>query len=198
MASVYLIHAYTPPSQPPSFPLSLQLDDHWWHIPAFEPFEIDSVFYAEKLIEIYGPVYGIIPIPVLKTRTGTSFDIDAAEEAATVNLKQVEESLVLGWVREQQDTRIKNNLPALPPSGRVEEIIRIHHIDVKKKFNLDIAGAMTLEDPDKLRLERENQDLRLQLARNSAALDEILAWKREMDPGSSSSVEPEPATKKGK
>lgn len=175
MATAFVVHMYHPEGKESDFPLSVQLDDHWWHLVPGDVTEIESEFYAEKLVEIYGPIYGIIRIEPKRTRGGISYNIEAAEEAALADLARVEEILLTNWVRDQQDTRIALNLNALPPAGRVAEIIIKHKIDLKKKFNLDVMGNSVLVDSEKEQLKRDNAQLREQIASNSSALDAIMA-----------------------
>lgn len=169
MASIFLMHAYHDT-------VHVQLDDRWFHMPPGEPVEFERQFDADKVIEIYGPIYGLIEVPSTKTRTGIHIDVESGEEMAQAELQRRETSLLLEWVRIQQEDRVKNGAPPLPPSGRVKEIIEANHIDVKARFNLNILGFETvLADPEKVKLQQENAELRAKVAQSDSALAAILA-----------------------
>lgn len=156
-------------------PLDLQLGDLWYHLEQDEPLEIsDGRFYVEKLMEIYGRNYGLIVMEQIKTRTGISLDTDAEIERAHKNLAKCESDLLNEWVIVQQTTRIPANLPILPPSGRVAEIVASRKIDLKKKYNFNIPGDQPFVDEEKQALIAENKRLRTEMAGTQATLDTIM------------------------
>lgn len=150
----YIMHVYTPPN---GGTVRLQLDDHWFELPTGEPVEIESDFYANALLEHYGHIYGIVDVPYTKSRTGLVVDIEAAEAAARSYLKRSEEALLIKWVMGQKEERVRANLPVLPPTGRVEEIIRQNNIDLKARFGLVPVGmdADSYVDAEKEELKRQ-------------------------------------------
>lgn len=166
--AVFVMTGY---EMPDNTPLRLQLDDHWFNLLPNEPLEIESPFYAAKLIEHYGPVYGIIEVPTERTRGGLSMDIDKAEDRARKTLYAAETLMVENWVRVQMEERVKEGKPVMPPVGRVEQIIKSRNIDLRAKYNLSVVGfdftpAAASTNPE---LERENAELRQQLADARAA-----------------------------
>lgn len=149
--------------------IHLQLDDHWYHIPPNEPYEIeDGQFYVDKLLEIYQPVYGLINVPFEKTRTGLVINVDAAEVEANRVLGIIEDRLVVEYARAQMEDRVKAGKPVLPPAegSRVEQIIKKNKIDLRGRFNLNPVGtdSAPYDDPEKAKLRAEAQLLRDQLA----------------------------------
>lgn len=131
---VYVMHAYHEP-------LSLMLDTHSWSAPSLEPVEVsEGDFYAQQLVNCYGPVYGLIIIPSVRTRTGISIDVEAAEVLAKAALKKSEDELLQRWVLRQQTERVKAGLPVLPPTGRVDEIIRNRGLNLQRVYNINPVG----------------------------------------------------------
>lgn len=128
----YLTH-YNP-ATPESPTLDLQLDDHWFRMAAEEPFEVDSSFYADKLLEIYGPVYGLIELKVTKGKFGISIDMDGAVKEGKKALKTSYMRAVRQYVDIQITDRIRKALPAMPPQGRAKLAIEELGIDLKKRY----------------------------------------------------------------
>lgn len=160
--------------------IRMQLDDNRYYLPPGEPVEIpEGEFYATKLVEQYGPVYGLVHVTGARTKTGYSIDTDAAIKQAQARLKEVDTDLLMRWVRDQQDDRLKGGLPALPPTGRVEQIIRENKIDLKARFGfipsgweMDGGPGVTSAKPVD---QSELEDLRNQLKAKDARIEELTA-----------------------
>lgn len=173
--AIFVIHSM-PETQ------SFQLGDVWYHIPPNEPFEIEhGPFYASKLLEIYGPVYGVMEVPTVKDRTGIHIDVDLAIVNSQNYLKAVDKALLDAYVNEQRVERISKNLPAMPPAGRVAQIIKDRKIDLKAKYNIDIMGMDVFVDHEKVQLKKENEALRNQVAGQDAQLQSIMARMDRME-----------------
>lgn len=178
----YIMHAYHDT-------IHLQLGDLWYHVPPLDPFLIeDGQFYIDKLLEIYGPVYGIIQIETEQTRTGVSINADAAEKLARAALDSAELSMLSAYINAQQTERLAHGLPPMPPSGRVDEIIRRRKIDLKAKYNLVIPGRDGFVDTEKEALRSENQKLKAQVAGHEATLDTIMERLDAMEKAKSGST----------
>jgi hypothetical protein len=130
--AVYLTHYNPATSSEPT--LDLQLDDHWFRMPPEEPFEVDSRFYADKLLEIYGPAYGLIELPVVRSRLGIQIDMEGAKVAGKKALKASYMRAVRHYVDTQLVDRVRKGLPALPPQGRAKVAIEELHIDLRKRY----------------------------------------------------------------
>lgn len=169
MASQFVMHAGKEA-------IDLQLGDRWYHIDPLTPFEVDDgPFYVGKLIEIYGGMYGLMVLPVEKTRTGTHINIDQAEEDCKKFLREVDQNLLLAYVAEQQTERVARNLPVMPPTGRVAQIIKDRKVDLRAKYNLNVMGSEAFIDPEKEKLRSENEQLRAQVAGHSALMETIMS-----------------------
>lgn len=182
--TVFVIHAYEPSDG--SRMLRLNLGDEWWNLPTGEPVEIEQgEFFAEKLIETHGPVYGIVEAPSVKTRTGISIDPDACMVMARKALRAAEDNLLNKWVMEQRSDRVRANLPVLPPTGRVAEIVTNRQIDLKKTYGFQTVGEETASTTDHSgqakagsedveALKRENEALRAEGTARDAMMSEIM------------------------
>lgn len=180
--SKFVMHAYTPPN---GVELRLQLDDHWFNLPTLEPVEIPEDFYAEKLVETYQAVYGLIMVESVRTREGSKIDIDVAEKRAYQQLRASEDFLINNWVAVQMEERVKEGKPVMPPVGRVKEAIEGRKIDLKAKYGLSPVGydyhpetgvekAMAATGRE-AQLEKENAALKLQVASNDDKLARLMA-----------------------
>lgn len=169
MASQFILH--TGPEL-----ITLILGDHHYRIAPDEPFEVeDGQFYTDKLLEIYGVQYGLIECVQAKSRTGITIDIEAELERAEKYLEDCEIHMLNEYVNGQRTERIAHNLPAIPPQGRVAEIIKARKVDLKKKYNIELLGTEGFVDKEKEALIAENKALKSQIAGHTATLDTILA-----------------------
>ncbi len=207
MAAVYLIHTYhTPDAKPSEDMLTLQLDDHWFRIPPDEPFEVDKdsngrqldnpEFYAHHIMAQHGSIYGIVPVPATKTRTGIVLDVDTALEQASAALLMNRHRHINNWAQEQLQSRVKLNLPVLPPTGFVEESIKELGVDLQASYNfkpvgwnfkpkvaahvqgqeLATASIATVDHSDDIAtLQEDNAELRDRLTRMEAMWEKALA-----------------------
>lgn len=175
----YVMHAYKTEDDAP---LRINLGDTWYDLPTNEPVEItgpDADFMAQKLVELYGPVYGLIEVASHKTRSGTQIDIDAAEAQCKKALRAHEDLMLANWVRTQQEERLKINLPVLPPRGRVQQIIEERKIDLQAKYGFRPVGYDYTPTPgataDNSALLAENAELKAKLAANDDRLTKLMA-----------------------
>lgn len=189
----WLMHTYRPEkaaNQPEE--LHLQLDSHWFIIPPDEPFEVESDYYAFHLLQIYGPVYGIVELPVTKTRTGVTFDPDEGLRFAQVAMRRSMEEAVNQYARVQMEDRVRNNLPTLPPSGLAAQAIRQLKINLQQRYgftplgwNREENGQAVMSDgmmqsvashqTDLVTLKSENADLKSQMAKMQETLEALLS-----------------------
>lgn len=173
----YVMHGYRTED---GTPLRINLGDVWYTLPTNEPVEItgpDADFMAQKLIELYGPVYGIIEIASHKTRSGTSIDVDAAEVECKKALTAHEDLMLSNWVRTQQEERLKINMPVLPPRGRVKQIIEERGIDLQARYGFRPVGYDYTPTPaaDNSALIAENTALKAQLAAQDSRTSKLMA-----------------------
>ena len=147
MASKYVICAYDPPDA--SF-LTLYLDDKVFRLTPNEPLEIDTdsngrrletaEFYAHMLVAQYGSLYGVTAVPSTKTRTGITLDVEHALELAQARLLTNRHQHIAAWAQEQLQTRVNKNLPVLPPTGFVEESIKLLNVDLEATYRIRPIG----------------------------------------------------------
>lgn len=190
MAAKYVIHAYH--GREPL--LTLNLDSHWFRIPPEEPFEIDKdsngrqldnpEFYCHSLLAQFGGIYGIVEVPMTKTRTGIVLDVEGALASAKRTLELNRHKHINLWASEQMQHRVSKNLPVLPPTGFVEESIRVLGMDIGKVYNIHPVGwdfhppsdqpaSQSLPVPDEMvALRRENAELKTRLERIEALFPE--------------------------
>lgn len=182
----YLMAAHQPEN---NTILRLQLDDHYFEFPTMEPVEVESDFYAEKLLEVYGHIYGIVNVPYSKGRTGISVDVESAQHAAKAHLKKTETEMLLAWVTQQKEDRVRQNLPVLPPTGRVEEIIRKGKINLQQRFGITPVGmdAADYVDTEKVELKRQLAEAQARLADTNQRQNDLDARMKALE---------SPATKK--
>ena len=200
MASKYVICAYEPKDA--SY-LTLYLDDKVFRFAPNEPLEIDTdsngrrldtpEFYAHMLVVQYGPLYGVTAVPSTKTRTGLTLDVEHALELAKARLLTNRHQQIAAWAQEQLQTRVNKNLPVLPPTGFVEESIRLLNVDLEATYRIRPIGwdykpapGASKANPDLLSLQLEPQvdlveELEVMKAENAeikAQLAEVLAELR--------------------
>lgn len=188
MANKVLVHNYHN-SDPSIEFITILLDDKVFRIYPGEPFEVESDsngrrldnpdFYAHHIIATFGSIYGIVEVPVVRTRSGITFDVEAAIQLADAALLQNRHRHINLWAADQLTSRVRQNLPVLPPSGFVEESIKILNIDTQKKFGFKPIGwdwrpvddkpidSSPATDTD---LQVENTELKNRMARLEEAL----------------------------
>jgi hypothetical protein len=211
----FLIHNYVP-SDGSEF-ISLQLDDHWFRMKPNEPFEMSTDsngrlldapdFYAHMLIVTYGHIYGIVEVEQEKTRTGILLKVDKALEIATAELLANRHRHINQWANDQLTSRVRNNLPVLPPSGFTEESIKVLNIDLKAKYNFKPIGwdwepdatrpvdssVSEISAPlDVTALRAENDDLKSRMADLEAMVGKMLNQSTVAAPAAPAEPEPEP------
>jgi hypothetical protein len=184
MPAKYVIHTYRPSNNPDAI-LNLSMDDKWFRIPPDEPFEIETdsngrvletpEFYTAELLAQYGPIYGLVEIPAIRTRTGITLDVDSALAASSAALAQNRQRHINLWAAEQLTTRVSKNLPVLPPTGFVAESIRLLNVDLGATFNLRPVGwdyhpqsspaSSALDQEDIVSLRAQNEELSKRLSR---------------------------------
>ena len=166
-----------------------------------EPLEIDTDsngrkldtpdFYAHMLVVQYGPLYGVTAVPATKTRTGVTLDVEHALELATARLLTNRHQQIAAWAQEQLQTRVNKNLPVLPPTGFVEESIRLLNVDLEATYRIRPIGwdykpvAKSSANPELLAvntaaqvdlteelevMKAENAEIKVQLAEVLAAI----------------------------
>lgn len=88
-------------------------------------------------------MYGVVEVPVFEKENefGIQYEYDnkAAHELAKQALIKAEEQIVMNYVVIQRE-RMSNNLPAMPPTGRVKYVVDKRKIDLKRDYNIDPIG----------------------------------------------------------
>lgn len=143
-----------------------------YSFPPNEAVEVEDDFIAGR-IEEHLSYRGLTVVQTKRTPQGVTFDIEGAKKLARERLEEQRTKAVLDYVAVQQESRISAGKPALPPTGRVLEIINKRGIDLGKEFNLHPAGweskAAAAGKDDRFRqLEEQN----LKLASDNATLKE--------------------------
>jgi hypothetical protein len=138
----WLMHAYESGPNHTTHPgaLHIRLDDHRFIIPPNEPFEVESDYYAHHIMAIYGPIYGVIELPVTKTRTGVVIDPEAGLRDAQAALVAARWQAIFQYARIQMEDRVRSNLPTLPPTGFAEESVRILGVNLQARFGFSPLG----------------------------------------------------------
>lgn len=165
-----------------------RIDNRTIVIPPNEPFEVPEIRstdcnnngpyeylipdhkVAEKVME-HCWYNGIVQVPVIKSKTGVSIDVDKARVEAKTKLSLAEDRILTRYVSDQQERVTQHNKPAIAPNGRVAMIIEKRGIDLKKEFNIDPPGYVLdkLNDRD-----AELQELRKQNEATQKQLAELL------------------------
>lgn len=140
--------------------------------PPNEAVEVEDDFIAGR-IEEHLAYRGITVVKQKRTPKGIVFDIESAQAEARERLEAARTKAVLDYVTMQQESRISAGKPALPPTGRVLEIINKRGIDLGKEFNLHPSGweskAASEGKDDRF---RQLEDSNLRLANENAQLKE--------------------------
>jgi hypothetical protein len=103
---------------------------------------------AEKAMED-GWFHGIVLVPVTKTKTGVTADVEPAKIAARTALEAAEDTSLTKYVNDQQERVTMHNKPAMAPGGRILKIIQKRGIDLKKDFNIDPPGFQVQKGRDR-------------------------------------------------
>jgi hypothetical protein len=115
------------------------INGHLITFPPAEPVELDT-FIADTVMQHMGDIYGFVEVPMTKTKTGVTWDVDKAIELATERLKKCERASVEFYVRQQLEDRIAAGKPALAPTGRALMIIKKHNINLRTEYGLSPVG----------------------------------------------------------
>src|SRR6185369_1449131 len=147
--SRYVIHAYDT-DHPEGNQITHQLDDHWFRIPPNEPFEVDydsngrkldePGFYKHVLLQQLGPIYGLVEVPMEKTRSGITLDVEGALAASKRQLLLNRHAHINACATEQLQERVRKNMPVLPPTGFVAESIILLNSDIGKTYRFFPVG----------------------------------------------------------
>jgi hypothetical protein len=104
-----------------------------WTVPGGEPTEFENEFMASKIME-HCHYYGIVEVAQTRTGKGIEYDLEDAEARAGEALLRSEKNCINDYVKTQLESRVKQNVPPLPPEGRALECV------VKHRYNLKKAG----------------------------------------------------------
>lgn len=149
-----------------------------WEVPYDEPTEFENVYMADKLIE-HCRHYGIVEVTQVKSKGGIQFDVDDAMQRALAALELAEKTCINDYIKVQLESRVKANVPPLPPEGRSLDCVIKHKVNLLKyglrpigwdppyavegqslaetaNSGLDVSTRITA-------LEQENEKLRLEL-----------------------------------
>lgn len=145
----YVIHAFES-INPDEKTIDFRMADYQFRIPPFEPFEIDvdsngrkvehADFFHYKILEEYGPLFGIINLPLTRTKSGIMFDVEGGIEAAKKQLHRNRLVRINEWVQDQMQNRVRQNLPVLAPTGFVADSLILLKVNVSKKYKLHPVG----------------------------------------------------------
>jgi len=121
--------------------------------PPDEPVEVQDPFIAGRILE-HCKLYGMVEVPVIKSKSGISFDIETARKAAREALLVAQKKLIDNYIEEQKG-RIAQNYPVLPPSPVVQRIAEEQGIDFKE-YGLTPPGVKIVSKPNERIEELEN------------------------------------------
>lgn len=114
---------------------------------------------------------GIVRVPVIRSRTGTTFDIEAAH-AASVNLLEAQDKIQWArWVNDSVEDFIKRSKPVPPPPPRILSIIKRRGYK-PEDFGIVPIGWSKPQSEEAIALKKENTELRERLDRMEQALME--------------------------
>jgi hypothetical protein len=121
--------------------------------PSGEPTEVKDDHLAGVLLERLAWA-GLTRVP--ETRVGglPQFDLRTARAAAGEALKQARKGLVERYIQNQLETRVRQNMPPMPPSPSVQEII--------EEDGWDLAGYGIFPVGWKVEEKTKAQDKRLE------------------------------------
>ncbi len=100
-----------------------------WVVPFGEATEFENVFMANKILE-HQKFMGVVEVNFIKTKTGITYDMEDAVKRAHRALLEAEKQCINDYVRVQLESRVRQNYPPLPPTGRAYSCV------VKHKTNL--------------------------------------------------------------
>lgn len=132
-------------------------------------YTIPEEYLAQKIIEQTWH-YGMVDVPVIETEGdfGVTFNYDAKAGIAQSReaLIRAEEQMLGNYVKQCQE-RMSQQLPAFPPTGRVDDIIKTRGIDLKAAYNIVPIGygqvaAAADRQAEMDELKRQNAELQEQ------------------------------------
>lgn len=129
---------------------------------------ITPAHQVAKLVIAHCWYNGIVEVPILKTKTGLTADVPAAEALAKKALSKAQDLILTKYVQDQQERVTQYNKPAIAPNGRVKTIIEKRGIDLKKEFNIDPPGYVVEKvqdrDAEMATLRSQNEAMQRQMA----------------------------------
>jgi hypothetical protein len=149
-----------------------RIDLSTYDVPPNKPFRFDNDFHAEKFLEHKAPYYGVVKVDQqLDEDTGQfKLDLDKAKKQAYQALEKAEILMVETYVSTQRSDRIRINYPAMPPEGRVADIIERRKIDLGEQYGIYPVGygksqATVQREREIETLRKENSDMRDQMTK---------------------------------
>ena len=140
--------------------------------PPGEPTEVKDEHLASVLLERMAWT-GLTRVPEIRQNGLPKFDIEGAKRVARDSLATARKGLVDRYIQHQLETRVRQNMPPLPPSPSVQEIIEedgydlaaygIHPVGwkVEERSKAQDQRMAELETAN-LELKKTNEDLREQ------------------------------------
>lgn len=135
--------------------------------PPNEPVEVKDDYIASKILE-HKVYHGLVEVKQIQTRSGVKYDLDAAQKAAEIALKEADKKVLDEYVKSQLEDRIRKNYPPVPPTGRYKYVVDKYRIDLRK-YGINLIGPdaienaptiQTMTSPDVQILMNENAELR--------------------------------------
>ena len=146
--------------------------------PAYKSFTTSPDKVGAMLIR-QGVYYGLVEVKVLRTPTGTTFDLDGAKEASTRARRQAEDAMLQSYVKGAKEDELAK-LPIRPPSAPIQKILNERKLDLKRDFGVQPVGWILSEgaksrDVEFAALKAETEDQKQKISDLTKMLEQLLA-----------------------
>lgn len=135
-----------------------------------EPTEFEAVV-AEDILK-HTEYLGLVEVEVIKTKKGTEYNLEKAEEDSKALLATTDEKRLMTWVQDMVDDYIKRNKPVPPPSEAIVRVMQRRNFD-PQRFGITPFGwddpLMAMKQKDAAH-EQERKDWKDRFAQMEAQI----------------------------
>ncbi len=127
--------------------------------PSSEPVEIEDRHIAGVLLQQLA-WSGLTEVPQTRVNGLPHYDLESAKREATAKRKAARKARVEQYIQHQLETRVRQNLPPLPPAPAILEIIEEDGWDLEAYGIHPVGWKKPEADQRLVELEASNEELR--------------------------------------